>query len=116
VISRRSGGLSIGVNLNPDKICNFDCIYCQVDRTVQGLTRFVELPAMLAELEQTLAAAISGSLFDHPKFADVPGRSGAERHRVLRRWRTDQSPELRRGRAASAEVKHRLGLDRSSWS
>ena len=27
VLSRRSAGLSIGVNLNPDKICNFDCIY-----------------------------------------------------------------------------------------
>src|SRR6478752_2462194 len=27
VLSRRSGGISIGVNLNPDKICNFDCIY-----------------------------------------------------------------------------------------
>ena len=24
VLSRRSGGVSIGVNLNPDKICNFD--------------------------------------------------------------------------------------------
>ena len=34
VVSRRSGGLSIGINLNPDKACNFDCIYCQVDRTV----------------------------------------------------------------------------------
>jgi sulfatase maturation enzyme AslB (radical SAM superfamily) len=33
VISRRSRGLSIGVNLNPDTACNFDCIYCQVDRT-----------------------------------------------------------------------------------
>src|SRR5690348_2365773 len=28
VVSRRSKGLSIGVNLNPDKVCNFDCIYC----------------------------------------------------------------------------------------
>ncbi|MBM3871597.1 MAG: radical SAM protein, partial [Verrucomicrobia bacterium] len=26
VISRRSGGLSIGINLNPDKKCNFDCV------------------------------------------------------------------------------------------
>ena len=26
VISRRSRGLSIGVNLNPDKVCNFDCV------------------------------------------------------------------------------------------
>lgn len=32
VLSRRSGGLSIGVNLNLDKLCNFDCPYCQVDR------------------------------------------------------------------------------------
>ncbi len=28
VISRRSRGLSLGVNLNPDKRCNFDCVYC----------------------------------------------------------------------------------------
>ena len=33
VVSRRARGLSIGVNLNPDKVCNFDCTYCQVDRT-----------------------------------------------------------------------------------
>ena len=32
VVSRRSKGVSIGVNLNPDKVCNFDCVYCQVDR------------------------------------------------------------------------------------
>ncbi len=32
VVSRRAKGLSIGVNLNPDKVCNFDCIYCSVDR------------------------------------------------------------------------------------
>ncbi|MFM7555101.1 MAG: hypothetical protein ACKPAH_07370, partial [Verrucomicrobiota bacterium] len=31
VVSRRSRGLSIGVNLNPDKRCNFDCVYCEVD-------------------------------------------------------------------------------------
>jgi len=29
VLSRRSGGVSIGINLNPDKVCNFDCIYCR---------------------------------------------------------------------------------------
>ena len=34
VVSRRAKGLSIGINLNVDKICNFDCPYCQVDRTV----------------------------------------------------------------------------------
>ena len=30
VLSRRSRGISIGVNLNPDKVCNFDCIYCEI--------------------------------------------------------------------------------------
>lgn len=31
VISRRSGGLSLGVNLFPDrKRCNFGCLYCEV--------------------------------------------------------------------------------------
>jgi wyosine [tRNA(Phe)-imidazoG37] synthetase (radical SAM superfamily) len=112
VISRRSGGLSIGVNLNPDKTCNFDCIYCQVDRTVQGLTRFVELPAMLAELEQTLAAAVAGSLFDHPKFAAVPI---SQRRLNDIAFSGDGEPTSHRNFdevvAASAEVKHRLGLD-----
>ena len=54
VLSRRSGGLSIGVNLNPDKVCNFDCIYCQVDRTTQSETKFVETPALLEELDAML--------------------------------------------------------------
>ena len=34
VVSRRAKGLSIGINLNVDKVCNFDCPYCQVDRTI----------------------------------------------------------------------------------
>ena len=32
VVSPRARGLSIGVNLNPDRECNFDCAYCEVDR------------------------------------------------------------------------------------
>src|SRR5258708_3607932 len=39
VVSRRSKGVSVGLNLNPDKVCNFDCVYCQVDRTTPGPTR-----------------------------------------------------------------------------
>jgi wyosine [tRNA(Phe)-imidazoG37] synthetase (radical SAM superfamily) len=34
VLSRRAGGISLGVNLNVDKACNFDCPYCQVDRRI----------------------------------------------------------------------------------
>ena len=42
VLSRRSRGISVGINLNPDKVCNFDCAYCQVDRRSAAVTRFVE--------------------------------------------------------------------------
>jgi len=31
VISRRAGGLSLGINLFPErKVCNYDCPYCEV--------------------------------------------------------------------------------------
>src|SRR3954469_23004308 len=72
VLSRRSGGISIGVNLNPDKICNFDCIYCQVDRRSQSETRFVETAALVNELRTTLELVTSGHIYDTPKFESVP--------------------------------------------
>lgn len=72
VLSRRSRGLSIGVNLNPDKICNFDCIYCQVDRTVQSETRFVALEGLLAELDEMLDFAASGDIWLTEKFRTTP--------------------------------------------
>ncbi len=72
VISRRSGGLSIGINLNPDTACNFDCVYCQVDRTGTPRVREVNVAALKVELSQMIADATSGALFDDPSFADVP--------------------------------------------
>jgi wyosine [tRNA(Phe)-imidazoG37] synthetase (radical SAM superfamily) len=72
VVSRRSRGVSIGVNLNPDKICNFDCIYCQVDRVQSSETRFVELDAVLAELDEMLRLVTTGELFQTAKFAGTP--------------------------------------------
>ena len=72
VLSRRSGGLSIGVNLNPDKVCNFDCIYCQVNRTTESETRFVELDQLLDELDRMLEWVLSARIFESGKFADTP--------------------------------------------
>ena len=72
VLSRRSGGISLGVNLNPDKVCNFDCIYCQVDRTRQSETRFIETDSLLDELDRTLACIASGKIFESRKFRDTP--------------------------------------------
>lgn len=73
VLSRRSGGVSIGINLNPDKVCNFDCIYCQVDRTTPGRYRRVDLRILEQELSDVLARAKSGELFEHPSFSGIPG-------------------------------------------
>src|SRR6476620_10799550 len=112
VLSRRSEGISVGVNLNPDKICNFDCIYCQVDRTTQSETPFVETKQLLAELEDTLRLVTSGELFQHPDFKDTPPE--------LRRlndiaFSGDGEPTTYRNfdeiMAACAELKQRLGLD-----
>lgn len=30
VRARRSHGISVGINLDPQKTCNFDCVYCEV--------------------------------------------------------------------------------------
>lgn len=70
VVSRRARGLSIGVNLNPDKACNFDCPYCQVDRTTPGGPSRVEVADLVAELEDLLRRA-SGDLWSTPPFDTV---------------------------------------------
>ncbi|PCI29188.1 MAG: hypothetical protein COB67_04650 [SAR324 cluster bacterium] len=54
VISRRSGGLSLGVNLNPDKACNFNCVYCQVDRKKEIEAPLMIVEKLQAELEEWL--------------------------------------------------------------
>ncbi len=72
VVSRRSGGLSIGINLNPDKACNFDCVYCQVDRRVPPTVRKVDLDIVREELQHLLATAVDGSLFRESPFDCLP--------------------------------------------
>jgi wyosine [tRNA(Phe)-imidazoG37] synthetase (radical SAM superfamily) len=72
VVSRRSKGVSIGVNLNPDKICNFDCVYCQVDRKTPPVVRDVDVPRLLQELEDMLDLVLSGELFEMERFRHTP--------------------------------------------
>ncbi len=68
VASRRSQGLSIGVNLNPDKVCNFACPYCQVDRTTPGGPPEIDLVRLGDELEALLVLVASGDLWTVPPF------------------------------------------------
>lgn len=55
VISRRAGGVSVGINLNPNNACNWRCVYCQVP----DLTRGTAPPVDLALLEQELRAFLT---------------------------------------------------------
>jgi wyosine [tRNA(Phe)-imidazoG37] synthetase (radical SAM superfamily) len=77
VISRRSRGLSVGINLNPDKTCNFDCVYCQVDRDLPCRASEVDLDVLRAELRTVIEEAVSARLFESLPFSRVPG-SGRE--------------------------------------
>ncbi|HEX9186949.1 MAG TPA: radical SAM protein [Vicinamibacteria bacterium] len=73
VVSRRARGLSIGVNLNPDKRCNFDCPYCQVDRSTPGGPSRVDVAELAAELEDLLGR-VPGDFWARPPFDTVaPG-------------------------------------------
>jgi wyosine [tRNA(Phe)-imidazoG37] synthetase (radical SAM superfamily) len=73
VLSRRARGISVGVNLNPDKICNFDCLYCQVDRRTPPETRRVDEERLFAELREMLTVLKEGGPEALPRLAGVPG-------------------------------------------
>ena len=70
VISRRSKGLSIGINLNPDASCNFRCVYCCADRSLPRSIGQVDLEVLEAELRHLIGSR--DSLFDEPEFREIP--------------------------------------------
>jgi wyosine [tRNA(Phe)-imidazoG37] synthetase (radical SAM superfamily) len=72
VISQRAHGLSIGVNCNPDKVCNFDCVYCEVNRDVPGRDVKVDLDVLSTELKDLLTMTFQGRLKELPYFSNVP--------------------------------------------
>ncbi len=72
VISQRAHGLSIGINLNPDKCCNFDCAYCEINRDLPGRDTAVELDVLAAELENLLTLTHMHRLRQFPYFQTVP--------------------------------------------
>jgi wyosine [tRNA(Phe)-imidazoG37] synthetase (radical SAM superfamily) len=133
VLSRRAGGISIGVNLNRDQFCNFNCVYCQVVRSgkrgqspelkgdsplfpsgTKGTVHFfpLDLQVLAEELDTTVERFDSGALFENPPFRQTP--------RELRRlsdiaFSGDGEPTAHPlfGEAVSvaAEIRRRHGLD-----
>lgn len=60
VLSRRSRGVSVGVNLNPNNACNWRCIYCQVPDLKRGGPPPIDLDRLEAELRRMLALIMQG--------------------------------------------------------
>ena len=60
VVSRRAGGVSVGINLNTDNACNWRCIYCQVPGLKRGAAPPVDLPRLEAELRSFLTQVLQG--------------------------------------------------------
>ncbi len=50
VVSRRAGGVSIGINLNVNNACNWACLYCQVENLQRGGPPPVDLGRLRDEL------------------------------------------------------------------
>jgi hypothetical protein len=60
VVSRRAGGVSIGINLNPNNACNWRCIYCQVPDLTRGTAPPVDLALLEDELKGFLYELLQG--------------------------------------------------------
>jgi wyosine [tRNA(Phe)-imidazoG37] synthetase (radical SAM superfamily) len=82
-ISPRARGLSIGVNLNPDGKCNFNCLYCDVDRTIPRPDAVIDCDIAALELAQTLQLVHSGGLKRHAPYATLPDELLELRHVAL---------------------------------
>ena len=64
VLSRRAGGLSVGINLNPNNKCNWRCIYCQVPDLKRGSAPEIDLEKLAAELRLFLKDVLEGDFFE----------------------------------------------------
>lgn len=69
VISRRSRGLSLGINLNLNNACNWRCVYCQVEGLIRGKPDAVDLDILEQELRLMLDWIVNGDFIQ--EFAPV---------------------------------------------
>ena len=60
VVSRRAGGVSVGINLNPNNACNWACLYCQVENLTRGGPPPIDLQRLERELETFLNDVLHG--------------------------------------------------------
>jgi wyosine [tRNA(Phe)-imidazoG37] synthetase (radical SAM superfamily) len=114
VVSRRAGGVSVGINLNVNNACNWACVYCQVPNLIRGGPPPVDLDRLESELRDFLRSVTEGDFLvkqvppearrlmdlafsgngeptSAPEFADAIERVG----RVMREFKLPESVKLR---------------------
>ncbi|MDQ5920306.1 MAG: hypothetical protein QG673_362 [Pseudomonadota bacterium] len=64
VVSRRSQGLSLGINLNINNACNWRCVYCQVEGLVRGKPEPIDLVKLEHELDYMLNWIVNGDFLE----------------------------------------------------
>ena len=65
VVSRRAGGVSIGINLNVNNACNWACVYCQVPNLTRGGPPPIDLNQLESELRGFLGEVTAGDFLIH---------------------------------------------------
>ncbi|MDR0736671.1 MAG: radical SAM protein [Zoogloeaceae bacterium] len=60
VLSRRARGVSIGINLNQNRACNWACVYCQVENLRRGAPEAIDLDLLESDLDSFLREAMQG--------------------------------------------------------
>lgn len=76
VVSRRAGGLSLGVNLNTNNACNWQCIYCEIPNLTRGGPEPIEVELLKNELNFWINQIINSNFLKEntppgTTFADV---------------------------------------------
>ncbi len=111
VVSRRSGGLSIGINLSPGKECSFHCLYCQVDRRNTAAPARVDPARLQSELEAILGEEQRGRLYDVPPFGLLPLHARGVRDIAFSGdGEPTASPDFPKGVGIAARARLRFGL------
>jgi wyosine [tRNA(Phe)-imidazoG37] synthetase (radical SAM superfamily) len=64
VVSRRAGGVSIGINLNINNACNWRCVYCQVPNLKRGTPDKIDLELLEKELRGFLNQLLHGDFME----------------------------------------------------
>jgi wyosine [tRNA(Phe)-imidazoG37] synthetase (radical SAM superfamily) len=64
VVSRRAGGLSLGINLNTNNACNWQCIYCEIPNLTRGKPEPIDTELLEKELRFWLDEIIKNKFLE----------------------------------------------------